>query len=208
KFVYRPYLDHAALEEIYQHKAVTDRAVQSSSSSRNVKLGRGGIREAERFPQVLQLTYGASHPQLRQRNTLKGLEALQKTGFITHDVFDSLTRAYVFLRTVEHRLQMVQESQIQTLSASRDELAICARRLRFENIEQMEAELDAHRRRVHDVYKDLFERRKGTTSFEARQFYRILGDEVSEEDGRRPVAECGFRDPAAALAALREIGRV
>jgi glutamate-ammonia-ligase adenylyltransferase len=207
KFVYRPYLDHAALEEIYQHKAVTDRAVQSSSSSRNVKLGRGGIREAELFTQVLQLTYGARHLQLRQRNTLKGLEALQKTGFITHDVFDSLTRAYVFLRTVEHRLQMVQESQIHTLSASRDELAICARRLRFENIEQMEAELDAHRRRVHDVYKDLFERRKGTTSFEARQFYRILGDEVSEEDARAHLAECGFRDPAAALAAVRALGQ-
>ncbi len=206
-FVYRGYLDYAALEEIYQHKISVDRAIQSSGRERNVKLGRGGIREVELFTQVFQLTYGAQHRELRQRSTLSGLDALRKTGFITDDVHEDLTRAYVFLRTVEHRLQMVQESQIHTLSASREELAICARRLRFESVDQMEAELERHRARVHEVYRELFDRRKGTTSFEARQFFRILSDEVPREEALAYLAESGFGDPVAALPAVAALGQ-
>lgn len=206
-FVYRGYLDHAALEEIYQHKISVDRAIQSSGRERNVKLGRGGIREVELFTQVFQLTYGAKHQELRQRNTLAGLDALRKTGFITDDVSEDLTRAYVFLRTVEHRLQMVQESQVHTLSASREELAICARRLRFESVAQMEAELEGHRARVHEVYRELFDRRKGTTSFEARQLFRILSDELPRDEALAHLAESGFGDPVAAFTAVAALGQ-
>ena len=203
-FVYRRYLDHAALEEMYQHKLVIDRAVEQAEGDRNVKLGRGGIREVELFVQLLQLTYGARHPELKQRSTIATLDALRQIGFITDAVRDALHNAYVFLRMVEHRLQIVQEHQTHTLSAA-DDLVITARRMGFPTVEKMQAELDAHRTRVHDVYSGLFARRRGSSTFEARQFFRMLGDEVPEDEMRADLEAMGFPDPAAALVAIRAL---
>jgi glutamate-ammonia-ligase adenylyltransferase len=206
-FVYRRYLDHAAVEEMYQHKASVDRAIAVAARERNVKLGRGGIREVELFTQVLQLTYGARLPALRQQNTLAGLAVLEQTGLISASVRAELAEAYVFLRTVEHRLQIVLDSQTHTLPESREELEICARRLRFTSADELESTLESRRARVHELYQDLFERRRGATSFEARQFFRILGDEVTDEEALAHLAGIGFRDPDAALNAIRGLGR-
>jgi glutamate-ammonia-ligase adenylyltransferase len=203
-FVYRKYLDHVAVEEMYQHKLALDRTTQRSEGDRNVKLGRGGIRELELFVQVLQLTYGARQPELKQRGTLPALDALRSAGLITGEIRDALVDAYVFLRTVEHRLQIVQGLQTHTLSAT-DEL-ITARRLGFETAHEFHAALDAHRARVHDTYADLFGRRQGSATFEARQFFRMLGDELSEVEVRADLGAVGFRQPAAALGAIRAFG--
>jgi len=206
-FVYRQYLDHAALEEMYQYKKRIDRAIQRSERERNVKLGRGGIREVELFAQVLQLTYGGRNAELRQRNTLAALAALQRAGLIADRVRDELEHAYVFLRTVEHRLQIVQHDQTHTLSTNTDDLRICARRLQFERVEELEAALERHRGRVHDLYGGLFERRRETSDYRARQFFRILGDEVPVGEALKHLAECGFSDSAAALTAISALGR-
>jgi glutamate-ammonia-ligase adenylyltransferase len=206
-FVYRAYLDFAAVEEMYQYKARIDRAIERAEGDRNVKVGPGGIREVELFTQVLQLTYGARHPELQQSSTLAGLEALQRTGLITAAVAEALTNAYIFLRTVEHRLQLVHETQTHALARNRDQLAIAARRLRFGGAEELEAALKAHRERVHEVYQGLFERRPGTEDFEARQFFRILGEEIPDEEAVGHLAGYGFRDPASALATIRDLGR-
>ena len=206
-FVYRKYLDHAAIEEMYQYKVRMDRASQSLGGDRNVKLGRGGIREVELFTQVLQLTYGAARGELQQRNTLAGLEALRRAQLISDAIHDGLAEAYTFLRTVEHRLQIVQESHTHTLSSNPDDLAICARRLRFENAEKLEAALEAYRARVHDVYRELFERRAGTSSFESRQFFRILGDDVPRDEALAHLSRIGLSDPAAVLDAMGSLGQ-
>ena len=205
-FVYRKYLDHAALEEMYQHKLALDRAIQQTEGDRNVKLGRGGIREVELFVQVLQLTYGAGRPELKQRSTLAALDALRREGFITDAVREALGSAYIFLRTVEHRLQIVQERQTHALSVG-DDLAMSARRMGFKTAQRMQGELDAHRARVHEAYAELFGRRRGSSTFEARQFFRILGDEVPEDEMRRDLSGMGFRDPTAALVAIRGLGQ-
>jgi glutamate-ammonia-ligase adenylyltransferase len=205
-FVYRRYLDHAAVEEMYQHKLARDRTIPRSEGDRNVKLGRGGIREVELFVQVLQLTYGARQRELKQRGTLPALDALRDTGFLTDETREALVSAYVFLRKVEHSLQIVLGHQTHTLSAG-DELLTTARRLRFETAEALQAELDAHRARVHDAYADLFGRRRGAATFEARQFFRMLSEELPEDEVRADLAAVGFRDPAAALGAIRDFAK-
>ena len=105
-FVYRKYLDHAALEEIARYKR---RAEQAGDGERDVKVGRGGIREIELFTQVLQVTYGADHTSLRSPSTLTALAALEDAGILEPAVRDDLDRAYRFLRMVEHRLQIVHQ---------------------------------------------------------------------------------------------------
>lgn len=212
-FVYRRYLDNAALEEMYQHKAVIDRAISRAEGDRNVKLGRGGIREVELFVQVLQLTYGARHPALKQGSTLAALEALERGGFISSTVRRALTDAYVFLRTLEHRLQIVEDRQTHSLPAAADADAaagdadVIARRMGFKTFGEMHAAMDEHRARVHEVYTELFGRRRGADSFPARQFFRMLGDEAPRDEVTSDLGAMGFGDPGAALAAIQALGQ-
>jgi glutamate-ammonia-ligase adenylyltransferase len=86
----------------------------------NLKLGQGGIREIEFFCQTRQLIAGGRDPALRAPDTVGGLAALAAAGWVPRDVADALTAAYRAHREVEHRLQMVQDAQTQTLPATPD----------------------------------------------------------------------------------------
>lgn len=204
-FVYRKYLDHAALEEMYRYKSRVDRALWQPESDRNVKVGRGGIREVELFTQVLQLTYGAAQPGLRSSNTLAALAALAEAGLVPATVSAVLADAYVFMRTAEHRLQLVQHGHTHTLSEEIEELEICARRLGFASAADLESELGRHRDRVHEIYSSLFERRKGSSDFGPRQFYRILAGELSDSDALAEISEYQFSNPELVLNVIRSL---
>lgn len=208
-FVYRKYLDRAALEELSRYKARSDRALGNRADERNVKAGRGGIREVELFTQVFQLTYGGPHPSLRQPSTLAGLDALVRAGLVTEPVSRELAHAYVFLRSVEHRLQLVQENQTHRMSDEALELEISARRLGLGSSEDLEKQLTAYRDRVHDIYRELFEHRKAAgrdaSEFETRQFFRILNKEMPEADAIGYLQSCGFQDGKAALESVTSL---
>ncbi|HVR31065.1 MAG TPA: DUF294 nucleotidyltransferase-like domain-containing protein [Thermoanaerobaculia bacterium] len=202
-FVYRRYLDHAALEEIFLHKRRSEQ--QQPDLDRDVKIGRGGIREIEVFAQVLQLTYGARDPDLRRASTLGALDALERAGLIGEEARSALASAYVFLRTLEHRLQIVQEQQTHTLSRVDRELNICARRLGLADRAELEAELEARRGSVHEIFHALFERRPGAHDFRSRQWFRVLSEEASREEAIELLAEHGLSAPEAALDAIRAL---
>jgi len=89
----------------------------------NIKLGRGGIREIEFFAQTQQLIAGGRNPDLRDRDTLTTLDKLERDRWIDKGARDDMKAAYVFLRTVEHRLQMVNDEQTQTLPAEGAKIA-------------------------------------------------------------------------------------
>jgi glutamate-ammonia-ligase adenylyltransferase len=203
-FVYRRYLDHAALEEMFRYRA---RGKPSQDDAdRDVKSGRGGIREVELCTQVLQLTYGGRDRSLREANTLSALDALERAGLMVKEVQQDLSRAYRFLRTVEHRLQIVHEQQTHAVARTEQELNICARRLDFADGAALNAELDRQRRRVHEIYRSIFERRRGTSDFRSRQFFRVLVEEASEAEALELVREYGLPDPVAALDVIRALG--
>src|SRR5439155_877390 len=109
-----------------------DRALRgrhAEASARNVKLGRGGIREVEFLVQALQLLYGGDDPWLRERNSLKALFRLTERGYLAPDLGRRLSHALVHLRTVEHRLQILHEFQTHTLPDDPFELGRLARRV-------------------------------------------------------------------------------
>ncbi|MBI4521726.1 MAG: bifunctional [glutamate--ammonia ligase]-adenylyl-L-tyrosine phosphorylase/[glutamate--ammonia-ligase] adenylyltransferase, partial [Gemmatimonadetes bacterium] len=204
-FVYRKYLDHAALEEIFRYK---ERAEKSrDNADRDVKVGRGGIREIELFTQALQLTYGAVQPALREANTLGALRALVEAGLISEEIRGDLARAYAFLRTVEHRLQIVHEQQTHELARAERELETCARRLGLPDADALEGEIDRTRDRVRAIYNMLFERRAGTFDFEGRQIFRILTGEADDEEARAFLAAYALSDPGGALDVIRSLDR-
>ena len=118
-FVYRKYLDHAAIAELARYKARADREHgKRGDLDQNVKEGRGGIREIELFAQVFQIIYGGATPALRTGHTLTALDQLGSHGLIDAEVQQDLAAAYIFLRNVEHGLQVAQGQQTHSLSGN------------------------------------------------------------------------------------------
>ena len=205
-FVYRKYLDHAAIEELARYKARSDREhARGSEGHRNVKQGRGGIREIELFTQVFQLIYGGTHAELQDANTLSALATVQRLGFVEEEVRADLTHAYEFLRAVEHRLQIVQEGQTHTLSDDPVELEITARRMGFTTAAELETELNAHRERVHAAYANLLERRADEAEFQGRQLFRLLSGELADDEAAAHLQSYGLGDAEGALQAVRAL---
>ncbi len=195
-FVYRKYLDHAALEELARYKARADREhLKQDEAERNVKAGRGGIREIELFTQVFQLIYGGKEPKLQSSGTLAALQHLDRSGFVEADVLKDLSDAYEFLRKVEHSLQVVQEGQTHSLPTKDLELTFLARRLGFPKTEDLHSELVRHRDRVHTVYARLFESRPDDAEFRGRQLFRLLSGELPEDEALDYLTTLGIPEP-------------
>src|SRR5229473_5362532 len=113
-FVWRKYLDLGAVEEMRALKARAEREA-GRRGGQDLKLGPGGIREVEFFVQALQLLHGGKDASLRVSGTLPALERLLFAGLISSRDRDELAEAYVFLRRLEHRVQMVAERQTHAL---------------------------------------------------------------------------------------------
>lgn len=114
-FIYRRYIDFGAFDHLRDMKALIEREVRLGGTHNDIKLGAGGIREIEFIVQALQLIRGGQIPQLREPNLLKVLPLLANHGLLPNDVVAELEQAYIFLRNVEHRLQVVADQQTQRL---------------------------------------------------------------------------------------------
>jgi glutamate-ammonia-ligase adenylyltransferase len=164
--VYRPGVDERIIGAVRAMKAQIDTALRAKGDEReNVKLGRGGIREIEFLVQALQLLYGGDDPWLRERNTLKAIFRLTERGYLPPALGRTLSHAYVHLRTVEHRLQIVHEFQTHTLPRGRRELGRLARRVGAEGpaARAAGAFLGRHRRitaEVHRAFRGFFAARR------------------------------------------------
>jgi glutamate-ammonia-ligase adenylyltransferase len=125
-FIWRKYFDYGAIADIHAMKrqiyAVKGHD-QIAVAGHDLKLGRGGIREIEFFVQTQQLVYGGRRPSLRGPRTLDMLEALTRETWISKDAAKDLAEAYGILRTLEHRVQMLNDEQTQKLPKSDEDLA-------------------------------------------------------------------------------------
>lgn len=122
-----------------------------------VKAGPGGIRDVEFITQFLQLTSGAEAPRVRSRNTLDGLARLADAGFLFPEEYRRLSEGYLFLRSVEHALQLTHNMQEHALPASRRELEYLARRLDFPDAETFVRQYDLHTRSIREIFQRYLE---------------------------------------------------
>ncbi|QJW94289.1 bifunctional [glutamate--ammonia ligase]-adenylyl-L-tyrosine phosphorylase/[glutamate--ammonia-ligase] adenylyltransferase [Frigoriglobus tundricola] len=135
-FVYRKYFSFAEINEVKALKRQMEVKAQRAQPEdadfpRDVKTGRGGIRDIEYTVQFLQLLNGGDLPAVRQRNTLLALEALEIAGCLNPQETYILADAYRFLRKTEHRLQLLFDLQTHKLPATTDELRKLARRMGY-----------------------------------------------------------------------------
>ncbi|MBP3402623.1 MAG: bifunctional [glutamine synthetase] adenylyltransferase/[glutamine synthetase]-adenylyl-L-tyrosine phosphorylase [Alphaproteobacteria bacterium] len=157
-FVWRRTTDFYALRQISEIKrSLGARSTETPDKAGfNVKLGQGGIREIEFFTQLQQLLWGGRDPRLRARGTLVALNALTKAGWVKPQDRQDLSNAYAFLRRLEHRLQMIDDQQTQTLPKSVEELDALARFDGFDNRQDFLRVLTDHCGRVRRIYDSLF----------------------------------------------------
>ncbi len=159
-FVWRKYLDFAAIADVqslkrqmHAHKGHAQIAVLGH----NIKLGRGGIREIEFFVQTQQLIAGGRNPNLRGNRTLQTLQDLVAAQWLQQEACDQLRTAYVLLRTLEHRLQMVADEQTQTLPESPQQFARFALFCGYGNPQILTDEITRTLQIVQGHYAELFE---------------------------------------------------
>jgi [glutamine synthetase] adenylyltransferase / [glutamine synthetase]-adenylyl-L-tyrosine phosphorylase len=141
--------------------------IQRGEVDRHVKLGIGGIREIEFIVQALQLRWGQAFPQIRDRQTLKALVKLTHIEKLTEKEARLLKDSYVFLRNLEHKLQMVHEFQTHLLPSKTEEMAKCAVRMGYLKTvtvaQATETFLTDYRRHTTIVHQ-LYERIMGSSS--------------------------------------------
>jgi glutamate-ammonia-ligase adenylyltransferase len=197
-FVYRKYLDYTLIEDMMAMKKRIDLSIaRDRGGEDNIKLGRGGIREIEFFIQATQLVFAGKNPALRARNSFQALRILRDADIITPDDCEALSDAYRFLRTVEHRIQVVQERQTHSLPSGEDEMRYLARRCGYvdEDGPRMFREtLESHRAKVSSMYGDLFLSREKRKEEVAPETYLIFDPNADSDLVKDLLAERRFDD--------------
>ncbi len=189
-FVWRRHLDFAAIADIHAIK----RQIQAHRGGgeialhgHNVKVGRGGIREIEFYAQTQQLIWGGRDPELRVPATIPALKALAAAGRAAAEAVADLEPAYAFLRTVEHRLQMIADEQTQTLPEDADEWERLAAFMGF-------ADGKAFGTRLRGVFETV-----------AAHYGRLFED-APRKPGASTLVFAGLEDDPGTLAALARLG--
>ena len=196
-FVWRKYLDYAAIQEVHNikrqihaHKGHGEIAV----AGHNVKLGRGGIREIEFFAQTQQLIAGGRDESLREPVTTHALAELANHGWSSEQEAAELTEAYWYLRDLEHRLQMVSDAQIHTLPETDDELTRIAYMMGETSLVAFSKTLVKTLQCVEARYAELFESKPGTATGDRR----LVFTGADEDPGTLDTLEAmGFTRPEA-----------
>ena len=131
------------------------RAELSSASGRDLKLGPGGIREAEFFVQSLELIWGGREARLRARGTLDGLRRLRGAGLVTDREAREIANAYLSFRRAEHAVQFATGQQTHVWPADDEASSRLARLLGFSGTEAFLADLERHIERVSVRFRSL-----------------------------------------------------
>lgn len=197
-FVYRKYLDFSAIDEI---KALKTR-IDSKFKKGDIKRGYGGIREIEFFTQALQLIYGGREPLLRERSTLKTLHRLMQKALVGQEDYSVLSDNYRFLRTLEHRLQQLNDLQTHTLPSGSGDLEVLGKKLGFGKGNLFVRELDKRRSSVRRIYDSLFGKAGEGRDNAGGGFF---DEELTDAELRERLAGTGLKEINRAVRNLRSI---
>jgi [glutamine synthetase] adenylyltransferase / [glutamine synthetase]-adenylyl-L-tyrosine phosphorylase len=202
-------------EELRQVRELKARAEEQVSrrglKERELKRGRGGIRDIEFAVQLLQLVHGRADSQLRVPSTLGALRALAAGGYIASGDASALEHAYRFLREVEHRLQLQEDQQVHTVPTGRNARTQLARVLGYRDrpagtaLAQFDADLRRHQATVRAIHERLFFRpllETFTTAGASGPPVTLTPDAVAER-----LEAFGFADAERTHQAVRELTR-
>ena len=196
------------LAELRAMKARTeDLVTRRGRAGRDVKLGPGGIRDVEFAVQLLQLVHGRLDPAIRQRSTLDALAELGAAGYVAPEDAEAMAGHYRFLRTVEHRLQLVEQEQTHTVPDAPGPRQRLARVLGFEDgpsataVERFDDELRRRLAEVRAIHERLYFRPLLEAFAAEPGGAVVMGPEAVEQR----LAAFGFADAKRTRAAVDEL---
>ena len=142
-YVFRPYVDFQLMESLREiHQKIQIQA-EKNKDAHDIKLGRGGIREIEFGVQLFQVTQGGARAELRTRSTLKAIKYLQKYKLLSDQQAKNWEMAYRYLRTIEHRIQYLDDQQTHKLPVERKDVAWIAETMGYQDSSTLMRDLDA-----------------------------------------------------------------
>ncbi len=202
-WVYRPQLSEDDFSEIVQQRIRTEAQTRARNEwETDIKNGWGGIRDIEFPVQALQLMYGGRMPRLRTPSTLNALKQLRQARLIEPETADALTNAYIFLRTVEHRLQLLYGHQTHSLPKEPNERAKFARRMGYTDLEPFERDLQHHRSVARAFREQVLSTETTPPAPPDPMPIELIGTEEGKSEWERRLGALGFREPARAYQVL------
>jgi glutamate-ammonia-ligase adenylyltransferase len=209
-FVYRKFLDYGSLEDIRDLKERIQREIRSGRRlPADVKMGQGGIRELEFLVQTFQIIYGGKLPSLRGRDTMGVLDALVKHDLFPAEEGRALCEAYLFLRGVEHRVQMVHHRQVHRVPAMEGERRRISWLMGYEGaggLKRFMTDLGLYMERVHRAFDGLLEGQRRDLSGQPEPIVEeVLLSLDDEETSLSLFQKAGFQEAQISRETLRRI---
>lgn len=170
--------------------------IPQAEQEREIKLGRGGLRDVEFTAQLLQLVHGVADDSLRVMNTISALEALGAAGLLGRSDMATFINSYKTLRTIEHRVQLLKLRRTHLMPSSESELRRVARSISLSmgatDLEKLWGDLRFKVAELHDTvfYRPLLSAAASLTPGEVA---------LSEEDIANRLTALGFSDPKGAM---------
>ncbi len=191
------------VEDVQAMRRRVEEHVPPAESARQLKLGRGGLRDVEFSVQLLQLVHGRSDKRLRSGTTLEALAALSRGGYVAREDAAVLDESYRLLRTLEHRIQLFRLRRTHLMPSAEKDLRRLGRAVghRSDPATAVVAQWQQQAREVRRIHERLFYRplliaAARLSSTEAR---------LTPEAARERLAALGFRDPAGAMRHLESL---
>ncbi len=204
-FVFRRSVDPGIAREM--HEMVFRARRELNADERDVKLGRGGIREAEFFVQTLQLIWGGRHPSLRVPGTIDALHRLEGAGLVSGQDARTLAESWALLRRVEHRVHAWTGYQTHRIPPDGAEKQRFSRSLGFASSEDLDRVLGRARTEVAHLFDSLLADRSGTPT---RPKATDLCDRIADGAGEEEIAAAlpGVLDVSDPLEAAHHLKRL
>ena len=177
--------------------------VPAGEAERQIKLGKGGLRDVEFSVQLLQLVHGRTDESLRSGTTLDALAALTSGGYVAREDAAAFADAYRFLRTLEHRIQLERMRRTHLMPTSAADLRRLGRSLGFRKdpAGEVVAAWKARAREVRRLHERIFYRPLlGAVA-------RLSSDDVrlTPQAAQERLSALGFRDPKGAFRHLEAL---
>ncbi|MEO8519489.1 MAG: bifunctional [glutamine synthetase] adenylyltransferase/[glutamine synthetase]-adenylyl-L-tyrosine phosphorylase, partial [Dermatophilaceae bacterium] len=185
------------VEDVQAMRRRVEEHVPSAESARQLKLGRGGLRDVEFSVQLLQLVHGRTDVTLRSGTTLEALAALSKGGYVGREDAAVLDESYRLLRTLEHRIQLFRLRRTHLMPTADGDLRRLGRAVghRRDPANDVVARWQEHAREVRRIHERLFYRPLLTAAARLSSTEAHLTPQAAQER----LSALGFRDPAGAM---------
>ncbi len=196
-FVWRKSLDFSEIEEIRGLK----KRIDSTFSRDDIKRGYGGIREIEFFVQTFQLIYGGDNRGLRTHRLFNAIQVLRWLKLVPQEDLTTLWDNYLYLRRLEHYLQMKEDLQTHTLPSAGQETEVLARKMGFYSAAEFLADLRLKRMKVKNMYNSLL----GTEEDLHAETLALLEGDLADDELMGYLSFRGVKAPQAGIIHLRKV---